>query len=129
VVDLTITKSTHGKAINYTIPLWQRMLVFLNNPLVLIDDNLVERAIKVFAVSRKNYLFFDESTGSEASTAFYTLISTAAAKNVEPMHYLLFLFNRLEHFGFERMPWEDLLPLPSIRDYAKSIGIDYSMGY
>jgi hypothetical protein len=124
-----LPKSTLGKAINYTIPLWQRLQVFLNNPLVPIDNNLVERAIRVFAVGRNNFKFFDESTGAEASTVFYTLFSSAIANNVEPMHYLQFLFNCLEHFGFEHMPWDKLLPMPSIRDYAKSIGIDYSMGY
>jgi hypothetical protein len=78
---------------------------------------------------QNNFKFFDESTGVEASMVFYTLISTAIANSVEPVHYLQFLFNCQEHFGFEGMPWEKLFPMPSICNYAKYGGIDYSLGY
>jgi transposase len=122
-----LPQSTLGKAINYTIPLWQRLEVFLGDGRVPIDNNLAENAIRPFAVGRRNWLFFDQSEGAEASTSFYTLIETAKANDVEPMHYLRFLFNCIEHFGQDAMPWEKLLPTPAIRDFAVSVGIPYSM--
>ena len=73
-------------------------------------------------------MFFDQATGAEASAAFYTIIESARANDVEPMHYLQFLFNCIEHFGIDAMPWEKLLPIPSIRSFADSLGIPYSMG-
>ena len=122
-----LPQSTLGKAINYAIPLWQRLEVFLGDGRVPIDNNLAENSIRPFAVGRRNWLFFDQSEGAEASTSFYTLIETAKANDVEPMHYLRFLFNCIEHFGLEAMPWEKLLPTPAIRDFAGSLGIPYSM--
>lgn len=81
-----------------------------------------------FALGRRNWLFFDQSTGAEASTSFYTIIETAKANGIEPMHYLRFLFSCIEHFGSDRMPWQDLLPTPEIRAFSESLGIPYSMG-
>lgn len=120
-------QSTLGRAINYTIPLWPRLEVFLDNGRVPIDNNLAENAIRPFAVGRRNWLFFDQSTGAEASTSFYTIMESARANDVEPMHYLRFLFNCIERFAPDAMPWEKLLPLPSIRYFAESAGIPYSM--
>jgi len=123
-----LPQSTLGKAINYAIPIWHRLEVFLSDGRVPIDNNLAENAIRPFAVGRRNWLFFDQSTGAEASTSFYTLIESAKANNLEPMHYLRFLFTCIEHFGSEMMPWEKMLPTPAIRTFADSLGIPYSMG-
>jgi transposase len=119
--------STLGKAISYTIPLWPRLEVFLSDGRVPIDNNLIENAIRGFAVGRRNWLFFDQSHGAEASTSFYTIIETARANDIEPMHYLKFLFNCIERFGQDKMPWEQLLPTPAIRTFADSVGIPYDM--
>ena len=123
-----LPQSTLGKAINYVIPIWHRLEVFLSNGLVPIDNNLAENSIRPFAVGRRNWLFFDQSTGAEASTSFYMLIESAKANKLEPMHYLRFLFTCIEQFGVGAMPWEKLLPTPAIRTYADSLGIPYSMG-
>ena len=123
-----IPGSTLGKAINYTIPLWPRLKVFLGDGRVPIDNNLVENAIRPFTVGRRNWLFYDQSEGAEASTSFYTIIETAKANGIEPMHYLRFLLNSIEHFGQDGMPWEKLMPKPAIRLFAESVGIPYNMG-
>lgn len=123
-----LPKSMLGKAILYTIPLWERLCVYLEDPKVPIDNNIAEQAIRPFAVGRRNWLFFDQNEGAEASTSFYTVIETARANDMEPMHYLRFLFNCIERFGLDSMPWEKLLPVPALRSYAESIGIPYAMG-
>lgn len=58
-----------------------------------IDNNRIENAIRGFALGRRDWLFFDQSHGAEESTSFYTIIETARANDIEPMHYLKFLFN------------------------------------
>lgn len=123
-----LPKSTLGKAIEYAIPLWQRLEVYLDDPLVPIDNNIAENAIRPFAIGRKNWLFFDQADGADASSSYYTLIETARANDMEPMHYLRFLFNCIERFGPTSVPWKDLLPVPELRNYAESIGVPYAMG-
>lgn len=54
------------------------------------------------------------------------LITTARANKMELMYYLLFLFRCYERFGPHAMPWEKLLPIPALLDYAATLGIPYS---
>ncbi|MFH2114537.1 MAG: IS66 family transposase [Spirochaetota bacterium] len=121
-----LPKSLLGKATDYAVNSWSRLLVYLDNPLVPIDNMLVENAIRPFAVGRRNWLFFDQTRGADASAVLYSIIVSANANNVEPMHYLQFLFNCYERFGSDAMPWPDLLPTPKIREYADRIGVNWN---
>lgn len=125
--SLALPQGLLGKAIDYTLNCWPRLLVYLDDPRVPIDNAQAENAIRPFAVGRRNWLFCDQVKGAEASALIYSIITTANANAVEPMHYLHFIFKCYEHFGPQAMPWQQLLPTPKIREYAESIGIPYSM--
>lgn len=88
-------KSLTGKAISYTLDLWPRLSVYLDNPLVSIDNNLVENAIRPFVVGRKNWLFSGSPRGAHASAGIYSIIETAKANGLEPYWYLRYLFEKL----------------------------------
>jgi hypothetical protein len=86
--------------------------VFLKDPRVPIDKNLAENSIRPFAVGRRNWLFFDRDRGAEASSAYYTLSATVIANDMEPMHYFRLLFNCIEHFGADVVPWKSFSRSP-----------------
>lgn len=88
-------KSLTGKAISYTIDLWPKLSVYLDNPIVPIDNNLVENAIRPFVVGRKNWLFSGSPNGAHASAAIYSIIESAKANGLEPYWYLRYLFDKL----------------------------------
>lgn len=88
-------KSLLGKAVNYTLGQWPRLIKYLDNGILRMDNNLVENDIRPFVVGRKNWLFFDQPGGAEAGAALYSLIETAKANGLEPYHYLLYLFDKL----------------------------------
>lgn len=88
-------KGLTGKAIAYTIDLWPKLSVYLDNPLVPIDNNPVENAIRPFVVGRKNWLFSGSPEGARASAALYSIIETAKANGIEPYWYLRYLFEKL----------------------------------
>lgn len=96
-VDHIPPKSLLGKAIKYTLGEWDKLLVYLDDGKVLIDNNLVENAIRPFAVGRKNWLFSGSPNGARASAAFYSLIETAKACDHDPYWYLRYLFERLPY--------------------------------
>jgi len=77
-------------------------------------------------VGRRNWLFHHQAHGAEASAKLYSIIGTARANEVEPMHYLRFVLRCMERFHDAEMPWDNLLPLPTIRDYATTIGIPWA---
>ena len=91
----TPPKSLLGKAIIYARKQWSRLVVYLEDGRLRIDNNLVENAIRPFAIGRKNWLFSGSPRGAKASTAIYSLIETAKANGLEPYAYLRFLFERL----------------------------------
>jgi transposase len=122
-----LPKSSLGKAIAYAINQLPRLEVYLSNPLVPIDNNRTEDRIRPFAVGRRNWLFNDQSYGAEASATLYSIIETARANSVEPMHYINFLLRCMERFSQADMPWDNLMPTPRIRDYAASIDIRWEM--
>ena len=90
-------KSLLGKAFNYTLSQWPRLIKYLDNGLVRMDNNLVENAIRPFVIGRKNWMFSVTPKGAEASAAFYSLIETAKANGLEPAKYLRYLFEKFPY--------------------------------
>ena len=100
-------KSLLGKAMTYALNQWPRLIVWLETPHVTLDNNLVENAIRPFAIGRKNWLFSGTPEGAAASAAIYSLIETAKANGLEPYWYLRYLLERLP----EAMTEEDFKAL------------------
>lgn len=88
-------KSLLGKALNYTLGQWPRLIKYLDNGIIKMDNNLVENDIRPFVVGRKNWLFFDQPGGAEAGAILYTLIQTAKANGLEPYKYFCYIFDKL----------------------------------
>ena len=84
-----------GKAINYAIGEWPKLLRYLDSPHLTPDTNLVENAIRPFVIGRRNWLFSGSPRGAHASATLYSLIETARANGVEPYRYLRYLFTKL----------------------------------
>jgi transposase len=90
-----------GKAMNYTLKQWSRLIRYVDNPHLGLDNNAAENAIRPFAVGRKNWLFAGSPAGARSSAILYSLVETAKANGLEPYRYLRFLFERLP---FAKMP-------------------------
>ncbi|MGD2091209.1 MAG: transposase, partial [Candidatus Aminicenantes bacterium] len=74
---------------------WPRLIKYLDNGILRMDNNLVENDIRPFVVGRKNWLFFDQPGGAEAGATLYSLIETAKVNGLEPYQYFLYLFDKL----------------------------------
>ncbi len=74
---------------------WPKLLLFLSDPILRLDTNPVENAIRPFAIGRKNWLFSDSMAGAEASAALYSLICMARAANLNHFDYLTAVFSEL----------------------------------
>lgn len=88
-------KSLLGKAINYSLNQWPRLIGYLENGFAGIDNNMAENAIRPFVIGRKNWLFSGTPKGARSSAALYSLIETAKACDLEPYAYLRYLFEKL----------------------------------
>jgi transposase len=84
-----------GKAINYTLSRWPRLVRYLENGHITPDNNAAENAIRPFVVGRKNWLFAGSPKGADAAATLYSLIETAKACGLDPYQYLRLLFERI----------------------------------
>ena len=88
-------KTLLGKAIVYARNEWPRLTVYTTDGRLNIDNNLVENAIRPFAIGRKNWLFCDSQSGARASANLYSLIETAKANGINDYAYLKYIFAQL----------------------------------
>ena len=87
--------SATGKALNYLHNEWDKLIRYLDDGRLEIDNNGAENAIRPFVLGRKNWLFSDSVKGVKGSANLYSLIETAKANGLEPYAYLRYLFTEL----------------------------------
>lgn len=84
-----------GKALNYLNNEWPKLIRYLEDGRLEIDNNLAENAIRPFVIGRKNFLFSNSVQGVKASANLYSLIESAKASGLEPYQYLRQVFTAL----------------------------------
>ncbi|MDT8364703.1 MAG: IS66 family transposase, partial [Nitrosomonas sp.] len=88
-------QSATGKALTYLHNEWDKLIRYLDDGRLEIDNNAAENAIRPFVLGRKNWLFSNSVKGVKASANLYSLIETAKANGVEPYAYLRRVFTEL----------------------------------
>jgi transposase len=104
-----LPSSDLGKAINYALSEYVKLVRYLKYDYLTPDNNAAENAIRPFVVGRKNWMFSDTPKGAYASATLYSLVETAKANDIEPMAYLNHIFTRLPLVS-EKKELELLLP-------------------
>ncbi|SHE71574.1 IS66 C-terminal element [Desulfofundulus australicus DSM 11792] len=112
-----LPKSSFGQAINYCLSQWDKLIAFLQDGRLELDNNRSERSIKPFVIGRKNWLFANTPRGARASAITYSIIETAKENGLNPFQYLSYLFERLPNLDptdgnalDQLLPWSDSLP-------------------
>ena len=83
-----LPKGAMGEALRYAVNNWKSLTVFLGDEHVPIDNNASERALRVAALGRKNFLFVGHDEAGRNIAALYTLVATCEANDVNPVAYL-----------------------------------------
>jgi transposase len=100
-----------GKAVNYTLGQWGKLIRYLDCPYLTPDNNLAENAIRPFVLGRKNWLFSGSPEGAVSSCAFYSLIETAKYHKLNPHTYLMKVFEIAPFLDIKNeKDFEKLLP-------------------
>jgi len=102
-------KSPISKAIKYTINQWPKLMRYLEDGRLEIDNNRTERAIKPFVIGRKNWLFYDRPRGAEAGARIYSLIETCKVHGIDPYAYFRYILKHIPQAKTAEA-YEKLLP-------------------
>lgn len=113
-----LAKSKLGEAVTYCLNQWEKLVRFLEDGRLELDNNRSERSIKPLVIGRKNWLFSNTPRGARASAVIYSIVETAKENGINPYPYLTWLFEELPQLPdlqdlqtLDRMlPWSESLP-------------------
>jgi transposase len=88
-------KTALGRALGYSLNQWPKLIRYIEDGNLSIDNNRAERAIKPFVIGRKNWMFSNTANGANASATLYSLVETAKANGLVPFDYLNYLLNEI----------------------------------
>ena len=101
-------KSDTAMAVRYALERWAALLRFCDDGRIEIDNIAAERALRVVALVRKNFLFAGSDGGGESAAAIYSLLGTAKPNGIDPESYLRNVLSRIADHPIKRI--EELLP-------------------
>ena len=101
-------KSETAAAIRYSLSRWRALTRYIDDGRLEIDNNSAERALRVVALGRKNYLFAGSDAGGERAAAIYSMIGSAKLNGLDPEQYLRTVLDRIAEHPISRIA--DLLP-------------------
>ena len=101
-------KSPLAKAIRYALARLPKARPYLENGVLELDNNSVERAMKPVAIGRRNWTFAGSEGGGKAMAIAYTLIETAKLNGVDPQAWLTDTLARIADHKINRI--DELLP-------------------
>lgn len=106
-----------GDAVSYTLNQWEYLTRYTEDGRIPIDNNLLERDIRIFATGRRSWLFSDTVNGAQASAVIYSLMLTCRACGVEPFAWLKHVLTELPQRS-DDADIEDMLPFNYARHAA-----------
>ena len=95
IAPKVLPDSKLGDAVTYTLNQWEYLTRYTEDGRMPIDNNLLERDIRIFATGRKSWLFSDTVDGARASAVVYSLMLTCRASRVEPLAWLRHVLTEL----------------------------------
>ena len=83
-----LPKSPIGQAIAYSLSRWNKLCLYARDPILNIDNNPVENAIRPVAIGRKNYLFAGSHEAAGRAAMVYSMFATCRLHNINPYNWL-----------------------------------------
>lgn len=113
-----ITNKKLKEALTYVENQKENLIKFMDDGRIPLTNSKAERAIRPFAVHRKNWLFADTIEGAKANAVYYSLIESAKANNLNIYKYIKYLLDELPQLEGEQteddiekyLPWSKELP-------------------
>ena len=107
--DKATPKSNLGKACQYALKLWGRLLLIFEDGRIEIDNNMAENAMRPVALGRKNWLHVGSEKAGPKLAALASVVETCKRHGIDVRAYLLDVLPRLANWPAYRV--QELTPL------------------
>ena len=94
-------QSLTGRAVSYTLNLWDELVRYAETGHIEIDNNLVENAIRPTAIGKKNWLFFGSPDSGRQSAIIFSVLETCRKLGVDQQEYLRDVLSQLPSLTVE----------------------------
>jgi hypothetical protein len=94
-----------GKAFLYVLRHWIKLTLFLRLAGAPIDNNIVERSLKMAIMNRKNAMFYKTLNGARVGDLFMSLIHTCELNGANPFDYLTELLRHPAELAASPSAW------------------------
>lgn len=101
-------KSPLGSAMGYFLNNELELSRFLEDTRVPLDNNAAERALRIIAVGRKNFLFAGNEQGAQNLAILQSVVSTCQMHAINPFEYIRDVLVRTQQLGVsleQLLPW------------------------
>jgi transposase len=83
-----LPRSGPGKAVAYSLNLWEGLTLFKKDPKIPLSNNLAERVLRNPVKGRDNYNGYRTINGADVAMFYYTIIETCKLLGINPRKYL-----------------------------------------
>lgn len=103
-----IPRSAIAIAINYILNNWKGLTLYITDGMMQLDNNVLERQIRIVAVTRKNFMFAGSHQAAQNAAIIYTFIASCKLQNIDPQEWLTDVLLSLPKHPKDKLA--DLLP-------------------
>jgi transposase len=80
--------SALGKAVNYTLSLWHKLILFLEYPVLELSNNIAENSMRPLVVGRKNWIHVGSENAGPKVAAILSVVESCRRMKIPVREYL-----------------------------------------
>lgn len=100
---IILPKTPTSRAINYALNHWRALQNVFADGRLEIDNNTAERAMRIVAIGRKNWMFAGSDQGGHNAAIFYSLLESAKQNGLNTFEYLSDVFAKIPNTPNEEL--------------------------
>ena len=103
-----LPKNMMSKAITYALNQWEALTRYIEDPMLDIDNNISERALRMVVIGRKNYMFAGSEAGAWRAAIIYSLVASCKLNGIDPFAYFRDVLEKVSTHPADKI--DELLP-------------------
>lgn len=107
---VTLPRSPLGEALTYMENQWPALNRYVQDGMLAIDNNLMERAIRPLTIGRNNWITAGSDEGARWAATHYTLVGSCKMQGIDPYVYLKDVLEKVSGNQHKQSRIDELTP-------------------